>query len=283
MEIKKLGQFDIAVIGAGHAGCEAALACSRMGKKTIVFSINLEAVANMFCNPAIGGTGKGHLVREIDALGGEMGLCIDKTFIQSRMLNTAKGPAVHSLRAQADKVRYHDEMKHTLELQENLLLRQGEVIDIDFGQLDVPGVGISSERKVRGVLLRTGAYYGCKACVIATGIMVDAALQAAEILAAEGLEVRVVDMHTIKPLDKAEVLAAAKECGAIVTAEEHSVIGGLGSAVAEAVCGEAPCKVKAIGVQDVFGQSGKPDELLKAYGLTAEDIAAAVRELVGKS
>ena len=157
------------MIGAGHAGCEAALAASRMGKKTLVLSINLEAVANMFCNPAIGGTGKGHLVREIDALGGEMGLCIDKTFIQSRMLNTAKGPAVHSLRAQADKVRYHDEMKHTLELQENLLLRQGEAIDIDFGQLDVPGLGISQEKKVRGVLLRTGAYYACDAVVIATG------------------------------------------------------------------------------------------------------------------
>ena len=169
MEIKNLGKYDIVVIGAGHAGCEAALAASRMGKKTLVLSINLEAVANMFCNPAIGGTGKGHLVREIDALGGEMGLCIDKTFIQSRMLNTAKGPAVHSLRAQADKVRYHDEMKHTLELQENLLLRQGEAIDIDFGQLDVPGLGISQEKKVRGVLLRTGAYYACDAVVIATG------------------------------------------------------------------------------------------------------------------
>ncbi len=169
MEIKNLGKYDIVVIGAGHAGCEAALAASRMGKKTLVLSINLEAVANMFCNPAIGGTGKGHLVREIDALGGQMGLCIDKTFIQSRMLNTAKGPAVHSLRAQADKVRYHDEMKHTLELQENLLLRQGEAIDIDFGQLDVPGLGVSQEKKVRGVLLRTGAYYACDAVVIATG------------------------------------------------------------------------------------------------------------------
>ena len=169
MEIKNLGKYDIVVIGAGHAGCEAALAASRMGKKTLVLSINLEAVANMFCNPAIGGTGKGHLVREIYALGGEMGLCIDKTFIQSRMLNTAKGPAVHSLRAQADKVRYHDEMKHTLELQENLLLRQGEAIDIDFGQLDVPGLGVSQEKKVRGVLLRTGAYYACDAVVIATG------------------------------------------------------------------------------------------------------------------
>ena len=159
MEIKKLGTYDIVVIGAGHAGCEAALAAARMGKKTLILSINLEAVANMFCNPAIGGTGKGHLVREIDALGGEMGLCIDKTFIQSRMLNVSKGPAVHSLRAQADKRRYHEEMKRTLEKQENLLLRQGEVIDIDMDR----------EGGVKGVLLKTGAYYSCKAVVIATG------------------------------------------------------------------------------------------------------------------
>ncbi len=158
MEVKNLGKYDIVVIGAGHAGCEAALAAARMGKKTLVLSINLEAVANMFCNPAIGGTGKGHLVREIDALGGAMGLCIDKTFIQSKMLNVSKGPAVHSLRAQADKRRYHEEMKHRLELADNLLLKQGEAIDIDM-----------DETGVKGVLLRTGAYYECSAVVIATG------------------------------------------------------------------------------------------------------------------
>ena len=159
MEIKPLGKYDVIVIGAGHAGCEAALASARMGKKTLILSINLEAVANMFCNPAIGGTGKGHLVREIDALGGQMGLVIDKTFIQSRMLNTAKGPAVHSLRAQADKVRYHDEMKHILETTPNLLLRQGEAVDIDF----------TEDNRVKGVLLRTGVYFNCDAVVIATG------------------------------------------------------------------------------------------------------------------
>lgn len=159
MEIKYLDRFDTVVIGAGHAGCEAALACARMGKRTLVLSMNLEAVASMFCNPAIGGTGKGHLVREIDALGGEMGLCIDKTFIQSRMLNTAKGPAVHSLRAQADKARYHEEMKRTLEMQENLLLRQGEAVDIDMDE----------DGRAKGVLLKTGAYYACSAVIIATG------------------------------------------------------------------------------------------------------------------
>jgi tRNA uridine 5-carboxymethylaminomethyl modification enzyme len=159
MEIKKMGQYDVAVIGAGHAGCEAALAAARMGMKTLILSINLEAVANMFCNPAIGGTGKGHLVREIDALGGQMGLVIDKTFIQSRMLNASKGPAVHSLRAQADKQRYHEEMKRCLEEQEGLLLKQGEVIDIDFEE----------DGSVKGIVLRTGAYYSCRAVILATG------------------------------------------------------------------------------------------------------------------
>ena len=159
MQTKLMGQYDVVVIGAGHAGCEAALAAARLGMQTLVLSINLEAVANMFCNPAIGGTGKGHLVREIDALGGQMGLVIDKTFIQSRMLNMSKGPAVHSLRAQADKLRYHDEMKRVLEQQKNVLLKQGEVSDID---LDEKGA-------VRGVFLRTGAYYSAKAVVIATG------------------------------------------------------------------------------------------------------------------
>jgi len=158
METLNLGKFDVVVIGAGHSGCEAALATARMGKKTLVLSINLEAVANMFCNPAIGGTGKGHLVREIDALGGEMGINIDKTFIQSKMLNTSKGPAVHSLRAQADKQRYHEEMKRTLEKQKNLWLKQAEAIDIDI-----------EGGKVKGVLLQTGAYYEADAVIIATG------------------------------------------------------------------------------------------------------------------
>ena len=159
MEKYVLGKYDVVVIGAGHAGCEAALACARMGRSTLMLSINLEAIANMFCNPAVGGTGKGHLVREIDALGGEMGLNIDKTYIQSRMLNVSKGPAVHSLRAQADKRRYHEEMKKVLERQENLLIKQGEAVDIDFDE----------SGRVTGVLLRTGAYYECGAVVIATG------------------------------------------------------------------------------------------------------------------
>src|SRR5574344_2243343 len=120
------GQFDIAVIGAGHAGIEAALAAARLGLETVVFTINLDAVGNMPCNPAIGGTGKGHLVREIDALGGEMARAADDACIQYRLLNRGKGPAVHSLRAQADRVKYREVMKHTLEQQENLSVKQAE-------------------------------------------------------------------------------------------------------------------------------------------------------------
>ena len=153
-----MGTYDVIVVGAGHAGCEAGLAAARMGQKTLMLSINLEAVAMMACNPSIGGTGKGHLVREIDALGGEMGINIDKTFIQSRMLNTAKGPAVHSLRAQADKNEYHIEMKKTIEKEENLHLKQGEVIDL-----------IVEDGKACGVVLKTGSCYRAKAVILATG------------------------------------------------------------------------------------------------------------------
>ena len=158
MEKFLMGTYDVVVVGAGHAGCEAGLAAARMGMKTLMLSINLEAVAMMACNPSIGGTGKGHLVREIDALGGEMGINIDKTFIQSRMLNTAKGPAVHSLRAQADKNEYHIEMKKTLEAEENLHLKQGEVIDL-----------MIEDGKACGVVLKTGAMYRSKTVILATG------------------------------------------------------------------------------------------------------------------
>jgi tRNA uridine 5-carboxymethylaminomethyl modification enzyme len=126
METKRTQTYDVVVIGAGHAGVEAALSCARMGQKTLLLTLNLDSVGLMPCNPAIGGTGKGHLVREIDALGGEMGLAADDTLIQMRMLNTGKGPAVHSLRAQMDKRRYHERVKRALEEQENLTLAQGE-------------------------------------------------------------------------------------------------------------------------------------------------------------
>ena len=151
-------EVDVCVIGAGHAGCEAALATARMGLKTILFALNLDSIAMMPCNPHIGGSSKGHLVREIDALGGEMGKNIDKTYLQIKMLNTGKGPAVYSLRAQADKAKYHTEMKKVLENTENLLIRQGEIVDI-----------LTEDGTVTGVVSESNALYKCKAAIICSG------------------------------------------------------------------------------------------------------------------
>lgn len=157
------GNYDVIVIGAGHAGCEAALACARLELETVVFAVNLDSIAMMPCNPSIGGTSKGHLVREIDALGGEMGKNIDKTFIQTRMLNLGKGPAVHSLRAQADKHRYSKEMKKTMENTEHLMIRQAEVTRL-----------LVEEGIVKGVETLSGAQYFAKAVVIASGTYLKA-------------------------------------------------------------------------------------------------------------
>ena len=159
------GSCDVAVIGAGHAGIEAALATARLGLRTILFTINLDAVGNMPCNPAIGGTGKGHLVRELDALGGEMGVAADHSCIQYRMLNRGKGPAVHSLRAQADRRRYQQYMKHVLELQENLELKQAQIVEV-----------YTQDGKVSGVRTLLGAEYDAKAVIIATGTYLDSTI-----------------------------------------------------------------------------------------------------------
>ena len=169
------GKCDIAVIGAGHAGIEASLAAARLGLDTVCFTVNLDSVGNMPCNPAIGGTGKGHLVRELDALGGEMARAADMSCIQYRMLNLGKGPAVHSLRAQADRRRYQEVMKHTLERQENLRLKQAEVVDI----------GVEDGR-VTSVTTQTGAVYRCRAVVIATGTYLDGRTIVGEVLRSSG-------------------------------------------------------------------------------------------------
>ena len=169
------GKYDIAVIGAGHAGCEAGLACARMGMKTLVFSISLECVANMPCNPHIGGSSKGHIVREIDCLGGEMGKNIDKTYVQIKMLNTSKGPAVYSLRAQADRKRYQEEMKHTLEKQENLYLKQAEIVNI-----------VVEDNKVKSIETNVGAIYDVDAVILATGTYLKGMIHIGEVSFSSG-------------------------------------------------------------------------------------------------
>ena len=169
------GSCDVAVIGAGHAGIEAALAAARLGLQTILFTINMDAVGNMPCNPAIGGTGKGHLVRELDALGGEMAVAADKACIQYRMLNRGKGPAVHSLRAQADRRKYQQVMKHTLEKQENLQLKQAQIVKI-----------ITENGQVTGVQTQLGAIYHAKAAIIATGTFLDSTIVIGESVVSSG-------------------------------------------------------------------------------------------------
>ena len=175
MRLYDAGSVDVAVIGAGHAGIEAALAAARLGMDTVCFTVNLDSVGNMPCNPAIGGTGKGHLVRELDALGGEMGRAADRACIQYRMLNRGKGPAVHSLRAQADRRRYQEVMKATLERQEHLQLRQAEVVDI----------GVENGRVV-SVTTHTGAVFRCRACIVASGTYLGGRTIVGEVLRVSG-------------------------------------------------------------------------------------------------
>ncbi len=204
--------YDVCVVGAGHAGCEAALACARLGLETIIFTVSVDSIAMMPCNPNIGGSSKGHLVREIDALGGEMGVNIDKTFIQSKMLNKSKGPAVHSLRAQADKSDYSREMRRTLENQEHLTIRQAEVSEI-----------IVQNSVLTGVKIISGATYYCKAAVLCTGVYLKSrclygdvvmhtgpnGLQAAnhltDSLIAHGIEVRRFKTGTPARIDKKSI------------------------------------------------------------------------------
>ena len=170
-------KYDVVVIGAGHAGCEAALACARLGFQTVVFTVSVDSIALMPCNPNIGGSSKGHLVRELDALGGEMGKVIDRTFIQSKMLNKSKGPAVHSLRAQADKANYSRTMRRVLENQERLDIRQQEVVRI-----------LTEDNQVTGVQTYSGAVYRCRAVILCTGTYLKARCIYGDVSSHTGLE-----------------------------------------------------------------------------------------------
>jgi len=163
VEMKAREKVDVCVIGAGHAGCEAALACARLGMETVIFTVSIDSIALMPCNPNIGGSSKGHLVREVDALGGEMGKVIDQTFIQSKMLNRSKGPAVHSLRAQADKSEYSRAMRKVLENQDNLTIKQAEVCEL-----------LTENKKIIGVKTFTGSVYECKVVILCTGTYLKA-------------------------------------------------------------------------------------------------------------
>ena len=175
MKTYNAGSYDVIVVGAGHAGCEAALATARMGHKTLIITLTLDSIGMLPCNPSIGGTGKGQLVKEIDALGGEMGINTDKTFIQSRMLNTAKGPAVHSLRAQTDKFKYHTEMKKTLENEPNLHIVMDEVVDL-----------LHEDKVVTGVVTKLGCEYNAKAVILATGVYLNSLIYIGESTFKEG-------------------------------------------------------------------------------------------------
>ena len=207
-----MNDFDVAVVGAGHAGCEAALACARLGLKTIIFTVSIDSIALMPCNPNVGGSSKGHLVREIDALGGEMGKNIDKTFIQSKMLNASKGPAVHSLRAQADKAEYSRAMRMTLQSQDNLTIRQGEVVEI-----------LTDNGNVTGVKTFDGLTYGAAAVVLCTGTYLNARCLCGEAITYTGPNGLMSADHLSESLEKIGVKLRRFKTGTPARMDKRSI------------------------------------------------------------
>ncbi len=211
---------DICIIGAGHAGCEAALACARLGLQTVVFTVNIESIAMMPCNPHIGGSSKGHLVREIDALGGEMGKIIDKTFLQSKMLNKSKGPAVHSLRCQADKAEYSRFMRMVLESQENLTIKQTEVCELLLE--DIPDCENRS-KKITGVKILTGGIYECKAVILCTGTYLNARCLCGEAITYTGPNGLQSSIHLSEALEKADIRLRRFKTGTPARMDRRSI------------------------------------------------------------
>jgi len=210
-------KVDICVIGAGHAGCEAALACARLGLETVIFTVNIESIAMMPCNPHIGGSSKGHLVREIDALGGEMGKNIDKTFLQSKMLNRSKGPAVHSLRCQADKAEYSRTMRMILENQENLTIKQTEVCELLFED------ETAEKKKITGVKILTGGIYECKAVIICTGTYLNARCLCGEAITYTGPNGMQASTHLTASLEKAGIELRRFKTGTPARMDKRSI------------------------------------------------------------
>lgn len=211
---------DVCVIGAGHAGCEAALACARLGLQTVVFTVNIESIAMMPCNPHIGGSSKGHLVREIDALGGEMGKNIDKTFLQSKMLNKSKGPAVHSLRCQADKAEYSRFMRMILESQENLTIKQTEVCELLLENVSDSEKGA---KKITGVKILTGGIYECKAVILCTGTYLNARCLCGEAITYTGPNGLQSSTHLSEALEKADIRLRRFKTGTPARMDRRSI------------------------------------------------------------
>lgn len=207
---------DVCVVGAGHAGCEAALACARLGLRTVIFTVNIESIAMMPCNPHIGGSSKGHLVREIDALGGEMGKNIDKTFLQSKMLNKSKGPAVHSLRCQADKAEYSRSMRMILENQDNLTIKQTEVCELLLDE-------VSGKKKIVGVKILTGGIYECKAVILCTGTYLNARCLCGEAITYTGPNGMQSSTHLSKALENAGIKLRRFKTGTPARMDRRSI------------------------------------------------------------